>query len=168
MRGEWRRVSPTACTQSQRLMSDVSASSPAVLYEVTWSLTSIGSLLPQKLNRDCRIWFHVVLWSTTVRATERNQDVFHWQPSQCCYSWCYLLPPWFTVLFLLCVFLCPCSTVIFSSPLLLNLWISQVGSSQPSLWVTLAGNAGGHEILGHEWDAILPLFFSIWAEENCS
>lgn len=38
-------------------MSDVSASSAAVFYEVVWSLMSMGSLLPQKLNRAARYGF---------------------------------------------------------------------------------------------------------------
>lgn len=123
----WRCVIPTESVQSQWIMSDVSASSPAVLYEVTWSLTSMGGMLPQKLNRDCRIWFHGVLWSATVRATERNQDVFHWQPCWCIYSWCFLLLPWFTALLLWCIFLCPHSPVSFSSPTLLRWWSGGVG-----------------------------------------
>lgn len=167
MRGIWRCISPTESMQSQWIMSDVSASSPAVFYEVTWSLTSMRSLLPQKLNRNCRILFHGVLWSTTVRATERNQHVFHWQPSWCIYSWWFLLPPWFTVLLLWCIFLYPHSPACFSSH-----EGHEVGKSARLFFSSFTLSHSCRKcrkarVLGIQWYASLPPFCSVWVEEHC-
>lgn len=143
----------TQSVQSQWIMSNVSASSPAVLYEVMCSLTSMGSLLRQKLSRDCRIWFHKGLKSTAFRAIEWNQDGST-SGLPICYA--FLLPPWFMALLLWCVFLCPHSSVCFSSPTPLRPWSGWVGQVcywTTSLWVALAVNKCGHELLGPQWGA---------------
>lgn len=124
MRGEWRCIASPQNVQSQWIMRDVSASSPAVLYEVMSSLTSMGSLLPQKLSGNCRIWFHRGLQSTAFRAIERNQDGSSSGLPICD---AFLLPRWFMASLLWCVFLCPHLSVCFSSPTLLRPWSGWVG-----------------------------------------
>lgn len=162
MGGEWRCVSPVESVQSQWIMSDVAASSPAVFYEVMWSLTSMGSLLPQKLNRDWRIWFHGVLWSTTVRANQRNQNVI---------SLAGLLVYLFTMIFAATLVNCIASLVyIFVSTLCRQFFFTysvkamkwgsrQVCSSPASLWVTLVGSAVAHELLRVQPTCCLPIQF---------
>lgn len=165
MRGEWRCVTSTQSVQSQWIMSDVSASSPAVLYEVMWSLTSMGSLLPQKLSRDCRIWFHGVY---KAQLSEPLKEIRMAALLVYLFVMLFLLPPWFMALLLWCVFLCPHSSVCFSSPTPLRPWsgwVGQVCYSTTSLWVALAGNEWGHELLGFQWGA--NLLTSIWVEGHC-
>lgn len=170
--GEGRCANPTESMQSQWIMRDVSASSPAVLYEVTRPLTSMGSLFPQKLNRDCRIWFHGVLWSTTAIDTERKKSG--------CISLAALLMCLLMILFAAALVYCIASLVyIFVSTFSSQFFFTysfkamkwggrQVCSSPASLWVSLPGNAGGHELLGIQQGANLLPSCSIWVEEHCS
>lgn len=72
-----------------------------------------GKLASTKAEQGLQDLVSWGLQSTAFRATERNQDG---SPSGLPICDAFLLPPWFMALLLWCVFLCPHSSVCFSSP----------------------------------------------------
>ena len=103
----------------------------------------------------------------------------HWKKSGCI-SLAALLVYLFMMLFAATLVYCVPSLVYifvstFSSQFFFTCsfktmkWGSRdVSASPASLWVTLAGNTGGHEISGIQLCANLLPSCSIWVEEHCS